>query len=98
MVDVLRDGDSVMLGVRLPDGHEITCVVYIDHNLGSLVKDAFVVPEPIADLIAFMGSTTDDHDTSWNELDLADARVRVRKAVELGAITVPPYETETWPA
>ena len=48
MSHVLGDGDNIMLGARLPGGHELTCLVYIDHNLGTLVKDAFVVPESIA--------------------------------------------------
>jgi hypothetical protein len=45
MSHVLGDGDNIMLGARLAGGHELTCLVYIDHNLGTLVKDAFVVPE-----------------------------------------------------
>ena len=51
MSHVLGDGDNIMLGARLPGGHELTCVVYIDHNLGTLVKDAFVVPASIADMV-----------------------------------------------
>jgi hypothetical protein len=97
MVHVLRDGDNVMLGARM-GGHELTCAVYIDHNLGTLVKDAFVVPESIAELVAHMRSSTDDPDTSWDELNPADARVRVSEAIYLGAMTVPLAETDTWPA
>jgi hypothetical protein len=33
---VLGDGESVLLGARLPD-HELTAVIYIDHNLGTVV-------------------------------------------------------------
>ena len=44
MSHVLSDGDNIMLGVRLPGGRELACLVYIDHNLGTLVKDAFVKP------------------------------------------------------
>ncbi|MGH3520962.1 MAG: DUF6398 domain-containing protein [Haloechinothrix sp.] len=97
IVHVLGDGDNIMLGARLPDGHELTCVVYIDHNLGSLVKDAFVVPEALAEVIALMRSNA-DVDTSWRELDPAAARARVRAAIDVAAMTVPPFETETWPA
>ena len=39
---VLGDGDSVLLGARLPED-ELTAVIYIDHNLGTVVKDAFPV-------------------------------------------------------
>lgn len=98
MSHVLGDGDNVMVGVRLPTGEELSAVVYIDHNLGTLVKDAFVVPEPISDVIAFMRSKNDDPDTTWADLDLADAGARITAAIERGAITFPPLETDTWPA
>lgn len=87
-----------MLGVRLPGGHELTLVVYIDHNVGTLVKDAFAVPEPLSDMVAFMREKSGDPDTRWDDLDLADARARISDAVELAAITFPPFETDTWPA
>ncbi len=98
MVHVLRDGDNVIVGARLPSGEELSSVVYIDHNLGTVVKDAFVVPEPIGDLIAFMREKTDEPDTSWNDIDPADARVRITEAIDSGAMTYPPFETDTWPA
>ena len=45
MVHVLGDGDNILVGVRWPTGHELTAVVYIDHNVGTLVKDAYIVAE-----------------------------------------------------
>ncbi|HKI41275.1 MAG TPA: DUF6398 domain-containing protein [Mycobacterium sp.] len=98
MSHVLGDGDNVMLGARLPGGHELTCLVYIDHNLGTLVKDAFVVPEAIASMVAKFKRVTKDPDTRWDDISLADARAWVDAAIELAAITFPPLETETWPA
>ena len=101
MVHVLGDGDDIILGVQLPDGHELTAVVYIDHNMGTLVKDAFVVEGPLADLVVTMKrihAEADDPDTTWDPLDPADARVRVTEAIERGAIAFPPFESETWPA
>jgi Domain of unknown function (DUF6398) len=97
MVHVLGDGDNVHLAVRLAGGHELTAVVYIDHNMGTLVKDAFVVPETLDKLEAFMRAKVDDPDTEWRDLDLPDARVRITDAIERAAITVPPFETDTWP-
>ena len=97
MVHVLGDGDNVHLAVRLAGGAELTAVVYIDHNMGTLVKDAFVVPESIAELEVFMRTKADDPDTVWRDLDLADARVRITEAIERAAMTVPPFETDTWP-
>lgn len=98
MSHVLGDGDNIMLGARLPRGHELTCVIYIDHNLGTLVKDGFVVPESIATMVAEFKRVTDDPDTRWDDISLADARAWVDAAIELAAITFPPLETETWPA
>ena len=58
---VLGDGDSVLLGARLP-GHELTAVIYIDHNLGTVVKDAFPAPGPISEVIERMREAADDPD------------------------------------
>jgi len=99
MGHILGDGDNVMLDVVTGTGHHLAVMVYIDHNLGTLVKDAFVVPEPLEALHAqFAELTADEPDTTFAELDLADARARITEAIELGAITYPPFETDTWPA
>jgi hypothetical protein len=98
MRHVLGDGDNVVLGVRLPGGHELCAAVYIDHNLGTLVKDAYVVPGALSALVDLMRSTADDPDTTLTELDAADARARITEALELSALTFPPIETDTWPA
>ncbi len=98
MVHVLGDGDSVTLGVHIPPEHELSVAVYIDHNMGTLVKDAVVVPEPIAGLLDLMRRKADDPDTEWRDIEPADAKVRISEAVELAAITYPPFESDTWPA
>ena len=99
MGHVLGDGDNVMLDVVTGTGHPLAVMVYIDHNLGTVVKDAFVVPEPLEALHArFAELTADEPDTTFAELDLADAGARITEAIELGAITYPPFETDTWPA
>ncbi len=99
MVHVLGDGDDVIVGARLPSGHEISVLVYIDHNLGTVAKDGFVLDHRIGDLVAFMRAKVEDpDDTRWDDIALADARARISEAIEAGAITYPPYETDTWPA
>lgn len=98
VVHVLGDGDNIMVGVRLPGGPELTAVVYIDHNMGTLVKDAFVVPEPVGDLVERMLTVADDPDTQARDIDPAAARARITEAIELGAISFPPFESDTWPA
>jgi Domain of unknown function (DUF6398) len=97
MVHVLRDGDNIHVAVRFAGGAELTAVVYIDHNMGTLVKDAFLVPMSLVELEDFMTTTVDDPDTVWRDLDLADARVRITDAIERAAMTVPPFESDTWP-
>jgi hypothetical protein len=93
---VLGDGDNVMLGVRLP-GFELTMVIYIDHNLGTVVKDGFAVPAPLDEVIGDFLELGDDPDTTYRDLSLADARARADQAIELGMIMFPPLETDTWP-
>ena len=36
--------------MTLPSGLALSALVYVDHNLGTVVKDAFLVPEPMEDL------------------------------------------------
>jgi hypothetical protein len=98
MAHVLRDGENLVLGVTLPGGPELSLAVYVDHNLGSVAKDGFVVPGALPDLVELMRSETDDPDVMLTELDPADARARITEAVEHGAMVFPPLETETWPA
>jgi hypothetical protein len=94
---VLGDGDSVLLGARLP-GHELTAMIYIDHNLGTVVKDGCPVPGPIDEILEDLRQAMDDPDVRHRDIGLADARAKVAEAVEKGAITFPPFETDTWPA
>lgn len=98
MRHVLGDGENLVVGVRLPGGSEPCAAVYVDHNLGTLVRDAYVVPGSLPDLVELVRTTADDPDTTLTVLDPADARARITEAIELGAITVPPLETDTWPA
>ncbi|MGH3707933.1 MAG: DUF6398 domain-containing protein [Pseudonocardiaceae bacterium] len=99
MGHVLGDGDNIMIGMSLPGGGALSLVVYIDHNLGTLLKDAFAVPEPLDTLIKHMQvAAGDSPDTTWSDLDPADARVRILDAIERSTITFPPFETDSWPA
>lgn len=99
MVHVLGDGDDNIVAVRLPDQHELTVIVYIDHNLGTVVKDAFVVPGPITEVLDLMrANIEEDSDVEWHEISLQDIRARIVEAMRKGDMLFPPLETETWPA
>lgn len=94
---VLGDGENVLLGARLP-GHELTAVIYVDHNLGTVVKDGFPAPSSVSEVAERLREAGDDPDMRFGDISLADARARVEQAIGLGAIMFPPFETETWPA
>ena len=96
---VLGDADDVLIAFTLPGGRALTAVVLIEHNLGSIVKDAFVLDEPLDDVVdAVRAASGDDPDMRARPLAPADAKVRIIEAVERGAMTLPPVETDTWPA
>lgn len=97
MSHVLRDGDNVALEVHLPGNRRCTVLIYIDHNLGTVVKDAFVLDVPIDEVVDKMTGLESASDVDVRELPLADARTRITDAIDKGAITFPPFETDTWP-
>lgn len=103
MSDPLGDGDNHLLGVRLATGEQFTAVVYIDHNVGTLVKDAFVVPAAVTEVRRMLSEVAqqpmgEPKDAVFADLDLADARARITDAIHVASITVPPFESDTWPA
>ncbi|MDQ2796395.1 MAG: DUF6398 domain-containing protein [Actinomycetota bacterium] len=100
MHDPLGDGDDVLLGLTWPSGSRATFLVYIDHNLGTLVKDAFLIPETDEAVVERLREIAAEqgHDPSFVLLDVADARARLTEALDADpeADGAPP--TETWPA
>ncbi|HEX6523058.1 MAG TPA: DUF6398 domain-containing protein [Streptosporangiaceae bacterium] len=94
---VLGDGENVLLGVRLL-GPELTVVIYVDHNLGTVVKDGFPAPSQVSYVAEHLRTAAADPDMRFADISLADARARVEQAIATGAIMFPPLETETWPA
>lgn len=97
MTDVLGDGDDYLLGLTLPSGESLSALVYVDHNLGTVVKDAFVVPEPLEDLAIKMGTLIDDADQSLARTDPATARAVIAAAIDSGAHLYPPLTSDSWP-
>lgn len=97
MTHVLGDGDDYLLGVVLPSGDPLSALVYVDHNLGTVVKDAFVGPEQLEDLAIQLGTLIDDPDQSLTRTDPATARAVVESAIDLGSQMYPPLTSDTWP-
>lgn len=96
-VTPLDDGVNIILGVRLGD-IEFTLLVYVDHNMGTLVKDAFAVAQPFESVIAAWDQVDYEAESEVRILTEADARARVTGTIEHSLRVYPPIETETWPA
>jgi hypothetical protein len=97
MTDVLGDGDDYLFGATLPSGHSLSALVYVDHNLGTVVKDAFVVPGPLGELVEKVLEAISDPDQSLTRVDAAMARAVVEAAIDHGARLYPPLTSDSWP-
>lgn len=97
MTHALGDGDDYLIGMTLPSGEELSALVYVDHNLGTVLKDTFVVPEPLEDLAIKMGTLIDDADQSLTRTDPATARAVIEAAIDSGSQLYPPLTSDSWP-
>lgn len=95
--DVLGDGENVLVSWRWPEAAAATALVYVDHNMGTVVKDAFLVPEDGEALLASIAALQPEHGSTV-PVDLAVARARVSEAIRAGERTLPPFETDSWPS
>ncbi len=92
------DGNDIVLGVRWPGIGELTLLCYVDHNLGAVVKDAFLVHAPVTEIVAQLRDiSADTEGVEFDELDLADARAKLEQAVADGRRLAPEPASETWP-
>lgn len=98
MTHVLGDGDEVLIGARLADGRELTCAVHVDHLTTSGVKDAFFVPAGLTTVLDVAKAGNDDPDTSFVDLELADARAELQTALGRPPAMFALEESDTWPA
>lgn len=92
---ILGDGDNLFLGVET-SGRSFTIVAYIDHNMGTIVKDCFVIDVPIREAIGRLEELRDD-DTEMHELLLEDAAAKLSDAIVNGDRMIDPFETDSWP-
>ena len=90
------DGVSVMVEFAEPSGEFHTLSVYIDHNLGGLVKDVFLAG-PLAEVQATMEHAPDRDRIAFREIDLAEARARVEAALYMLDHTLDPPVDDSVP-
>jgi hypothetical protein len=88
------DGLSVMVEFRAPGIEPHTLGIYIDHNMGGLVKDVFLAG-PLAQVRAELNREAHNGvGLSIADLDLADARARVEAALYMLDHTLDPPVNE----
>lgn len=97
LTHVLNDGQDYLLGVTLPTGEGLSALVYVDANMGTAIKDAFVVPQTLDDLVIETGNLLTGPNASLTRTDPADGRAAVEQAITLSARLWPPVESDTWP-
>jgi hypothetical protein len=97
MTEILRDGDNYVLDVRFADGQSMTYVVFVDNNLGGVIKDAFPIEEPFEVVTGKVRLMDEAGDMTHALVDAADARALLEQALDLGAITLGMPEQEAWP-
>lgn len=92
--DGFDDGLSVMIEFAAPAVDPHTVGIYIDHNMGGLVKDVFVAGplEQVREQFECRGPA--QRDLLLRELDLAQARMRVEQALEILDHTLDPPVSE----
>ena len=79
--EAFEDGVSVFIEFAPPDGERHTLGVYIDHNLGGLVKDAFLAG-PLYGVRSELSSRAPNGvGLALRKLDLAEARARIEAAL-----------------
>jgi len=81
--EAFNDGVSVLIEFAPPDGERHTLGIYIDHNLGGLVKDAFLAG-PLDEVRSMMSSRADNGvGLALRKLDPAEARARIEAALHI---------------
>ncbi len=71
LTHILGDGDDYFVESSLPSGDLLTAMVYVDHNMGTIVKDAFVIDRPIDDVIEIYNDKVADPESTFADIDFA---------------------------
>lgn len=93
---VLGDADDLAVEVRLADGSVFCMVVLVDHNLGTVVTDAFALDEPLTQVVQQFEEVAEPG-TAIRDIPLADAGARLREAADAAELVEYLPDTGTWP-
>lgn len=92
------DGEDILVGLRLGQRHEATILVFVEHNIGSIVKDAYFSDQSMSIVESAILGTPEAEEMKFEDIEFAEARAKIEESIENGTHTWPPYETDTWPA
>ena len=87
------DGVSVLLEFAEPGSEFHTLSVYIDHNLGGLVKDVFLAGR-LAEVRTTLAGAPESDRLAFRTLELDEARARVEAALDMLDHTIDPPVSE----
>ena len=76
------DGVGVMVGFDGPAGHDVVGL-YVDHNLGGVAKDAFVLPAAVDEVVSALRDSTTASGIEFRPITLAEAAFRWRQSLDL---------------
>ena len=76
------DGVSVMVGFAGPAGHDVVGL-YVDHNLGGVAKDAFVLPAAVDEVVSALRDSTTASGIEFCPITLGEAASRWRQSLDL---------------
>ena len=76
------DGVSVMVRFDGPAGHDVVGI-YVDHNLGGVAKDAFVIAGNVDEVVSALRSGTTAMGVEFRPIGLVEAASRWRQALAL---------------
>ncbi|MET0726365.1 MAG: hypothetical protein ABWY36_08440 [Leifsonia sp.] len=94
---VLRDGDTFFVAVTLPAGQPVTLIVYVDHNMGTIIKDAYTIDRSLDEVIDAW-SSIDEGSTRLSDVAPADGRAFILDALEGGELLETPIASDNWPS
>ena len=92
--EAFDDGVSVMVEFAEPNANAHTIGIYIDHNLGGIVKDVFLAGSLTDVRDQLQRQTAGEAGVTIRDLDLAEARARVDAALYMLDHTYDPPITE----
>jgi hypothetical protein len=96
MTHVLGDRDEVMIGIRLANEFDLTCVVLIDHYRFDSIRDVALLPDSLETVLANAAQELAEGDLSRVDMTLADARAWISQDIERDLV-LPGPEPARWP-